>query len=223
MEKTAASVLSNHLNSFCTHVFESAATYAASRFHYEVTIEHVLIKLLEAHGGDAEPIWRYFKIDQSLLRQITLQAIAKLRVGNQSKPAISSYLTEWLNQAWTINSHFYHEPQLRSVHLIDALTELSQSVPFLQNTEVLENISVDKLRRQFQDILRLSIESKISPVKFPVNGYEETHSTERVIAPDLSQATLDLLTKIRHDSINPVVARHNEIHQLSADKHELLQ
>lgn len=130
MEKAAVGVSSYHLNSFCTHVIESAATYAASRFHYEVTIEHVLIKLLEAHGGDCEQIWRYFKVDQSELRQIILHAIARLRVGNQSKPTFSPHLTDWLNRAWTINSHFYHEPAIRSAMLVDTLIELSESLSF---------------------------------------------------------------------------------------------
>lgn len=215
MEKAATSVLSNHLNSFCTHLFEAAATYAASRFHYEITIEHVLIKLLEAHGGDGEQIWRYFKVDQSLLRQITLQAIARLRVGNQSKPSFSPYLTDWFNQAWEINTQFYHEPAIRTAILIDALVELAQSLPFLQNNEALATISLEKLRRNYQDITRHSIESKTTAAK--MNGhshYEETKTTQRDNANDLSQATFDLCAKVRNDPPNPVVARHNELHQL---------
>lgn len=214
MEKAAVGVSSYHLNSFCTHVIESAATYAASRFHYEVTIEHVLIKLLEAHGGDCEQIWRYFKVDQSELRQIILHAIARLRVGNQSKPTFSPHLTDWLNQAWTINSHFYHEPAIRSAMLVDTLIEISESLSFLQNSTVLENISLEKLRRNSHDILRHSSESKHSLVRFSHNTIEEHNQSNQIITNDLSRALFDVLAKIRNDPLNPVVARHLEIHQL---------
>lgn len=214
MDKTAANVLINQFNSYCTHVFEAANTYAASRFHYEVTIEHVLIKLLEAPGGDCEQLWRYFRVDQSLLRQITLQAIAKLRVGNQGKPTFSHYLTEWFNQAWAINSQYYNEPAIRSVILIDALVEISQSIPFLQNADVLENISLEKLRRHYSEILRNSSENKSSIIRMSHHRLETMQKNENEINEQSPMPIVDLSEKVRTDMINPVVARHAEIHQI---------
>lgn len=214
MEKTAANVLINQFNSYCTHVFEAANTYAASRFHYEVTVEHLLIKLLEAPGGDCEQLWRYFRVDQSLLRQITLQAIAKLRVGNQGKPTFSHYLTEWFNNAWAINAQYYNEPVIRSVILIDALVEISQSLPFLQNSDVLENISLEKLRRHYSEILRHSSESKSSVIRMPHHRIETSQTNEAEMNEQSPIPVMDLSEKIRADTLQPVVARHAEIHQI---------
>lgn len=214
MEKAAAGVKSYHLNSFCTHIIESAATYAASRFHYEVTIEHVLIKLIEANGGDSEYIWRYFKVDQSELRQIILHAIARLRVGNQSKPSFSHHLNDWLNQAWITNSHFYHEPAIRSAMLVDALIEISASLSFLQNSAVLENISLEKLRRNSHDILRHSSESKNTLVRFSHHPIDDQDKSHNAISYNVSNIIYDVIAKFKKDPPGPVVARHVEIHQL---------
>ncbi len=214
MEKAAANILINQFNSYCTHVFEAANTYAASRFHYEVTIEHFLIKLLEATGGDCDQLWRYFRVDQSLLRQITLQAIAKLRVGNQGKPTLSHYLTEWFSQANAINARFYQEPMIRSVVLIDALVELAQSIPFLQNTDVLENISLEKLRRHYSEILRHSSEGKNTLIRTTHNRSDDNQADETEKNTSQPLPIIDLLEKIRTDISHPVVARHTEIHQM---------
>ena len=55
--------LLSRLNSFCTRGMEAAAGSCVSRTHYEVTVEHLLAKLLEDPRADLHLILRQFDID----------------------------------------------------------------------------------------------------------------------------------------------------------------
>lgn len=212
MDQPVATFTNHPLNPLCTQLIEAAATYAASRFHYEVTIEHVLIKLLECHGGDSEHIFRIFKVNTSDLRQIALQAVAKLRVGSQGKPTFSLLLTECLDLAWTIAATQYHEPAMRSLVLLDALVEMKNSIPFLANTDVLNGVSLDRLRRDYRHLLRSSSESSVISIA-PVSHYD----VEKTITPTIpvTAPLLHEVTKtINTTEIEPIVGRQNEIHEL---------
>ncbi|MBC7777158.1 MAG: hypothetical protein H7246_17130, partial [Phycisphaerae bacterium] len=55
--------LLNRLTPHCTRALEGAAGLCVSRTHYEVTVEHLLAKLLEEPQGDLPLILRQFEID----------------------------------------------------------------------------------------------------------------------------------------------------------------
>ena len=45
-------VLLERLNDRTANAIEDAAAFASTRTHYEITIEHLMIKMLEEGGGD---------------------------------------------------------------------------------------------------------------------------------------------------------------------------
>ena len=61
--------LLGRLNDLCTRSLEAAAGLCVSRTHYEVTLEHMLLKLLESPQSDLPTILRYFEIDPSRLKK----------------------------------------------------------------------------------------------------------------------------------------------------------
>lgn len=212
MDQAVVTFTEHPLNAFCTQLIESAATYAASRFHYEVTVEHVLIKLLECHGGDSEYIFRTFKINTNELRQIALQAVAKLRVGSQGKPSFSALLTEWLDLAWNTNAAQYREMSMRSVALIDALVDMKNVIPFLMQSDVMINISLDKLRRDYRQILRSSCETSVVSISPSVQ-----YDTDRTITNDqklMLQSFTNFTKIIQLSATETIVGRQDELHEL---------
>jgi type VI secretion system protein VasG len=55
--------LLRRLNPFCAHALEAAASLCQTRAHAEITIEHLLLKLLEQGEGDLTVISRRYEWD----------------------------------------------------------------------------------------------------------------------------------------------------------------
>ena len=77
------------LNDSCRRTLESAAGLTLSRTHYNVEIEHWLLKLLEDSGGDLAAILRHYEVDASRLTSDLTRVLDKLKTGNSRAPALS--------------------------------------------------------------------------------------------------------------------------------------
>lgn len=55
--------LISRLNPHCSGALEGAAGLCVARGHYEVTVEHLLARLLDEPGGDLPLILRAFEVD----------------------------------------------------------------------------------------------------------------------------------------------------------------
>ena len=55
------------LNGVCRTSLESAAGLTLSRSHYNIEIEHWLLKLLESSNSDLQLILRHYEVDESRL------------------------------------------------------------------------------------------------------------------------------------------------------------
>ena len=96
--------LLRRLNSYCTSALEGAAGLCVSRTHYEVTVEHVLVKLLEYPQSDLPLILRHFEVDPGKLQKSVEQSLEDLKTGNAGKPVFSPLLMEWIQEAWLVAS-----------------------------------------------------------------------------------------------------------------------
>ncbi len=65
MAKLDLKALIDKLNTPCRKALESAAGLCLSHTHYEVDLEHFLIKLLEIPDTDLQKILRYFEINEA--------------------------------------------------------------------------------------------------------------------------------------------------------------
>jgi len=70
------------LNPQCTQALEGAAGLAVSRSHYEVTIEHLISKLLDDEQGDFTAIFRHFEVEPSRVQRAAARVIEAMRSGN---------------------------------------------------------------------------------------------------------------------------------------------
>ncbi|MEW9889297.1 MAG: Clp protease N-terminal domain-containing protein [Candidatus Symbiodolus clandestinus] len=102
------------LNNYCSNTLHNAVGLCMARTHYEVTIEHWLLKCLEAKEGDMAVMLGQQGVDTVALIQALQRSLESFPTGNGGKPAFSPRLLELLQQAWLFTSIDLEENQLRS-------------------------------------------------------------------------------------------------------------
>jgi len=150
--------LLGRLNSYCTRSLEAAAGLCVSRTHYEVTLEHMLLKLLENPQSDLPLILRYFEIDPSRLKKIIDRSLESLKSGNASKPVFSPLLMDWFQEAWLVGSIDLGENRIRSGAMILALLNRPAQFSSGECADLLRTISKDALLSRFREIVKGSEE-----------------------------------------------------------------
>lgn len=218
MSITRIKTLLERLNDHSAETLDAAAGFASGRTHYEVSIEHMLIKFLEDGSGDLTRIFRAFNIDADSLWQGMLQHLAKNRSGNSGKPSFSPFMLQWFEQAWINASLYYGHDHIRSGVLFDALLEIKDRLPG-GHFSLLDGISQETLRREFKSITEGSVESLASTQSQASVTNEGAGRPGAAISatPDggaLAQFTIDVTARARAGEIDPVFGRDNEIRQM---------
>src|SRR5262249_54011372 len=93
---------------------EAAAGLCLSRTHYNVEIEHYVLKLLDATDSDFAAIARHYGIDQSRLAGDLTRALDRFKTGNGRTPTLSPDLVDMMSLAWTLASIEFGENQIRT-------------------------------------------------------------------------------------------------------------
>lgn len=203
------------LNPVCRQALEGAAGLCLSRTHYDVEIEHWLLKILERTNTDLDAIARHFEVNLSQVASDLTRGIDKFRTGNGRSPALSQNLVELAKDAWMLASVEYGEASVRSGHLILALV-LSENLrnTVLTNTAGLGDISAEALKSQLTSITKETEEaSGASEVQTASGG--EARPQGPAGSGALGQYTLDLTAQARAGKIDPVLGRDDEIRQIT--------
>jgi len=200
-------IIVEKLNDFNVNALEAGIAFSSSRRHYEVAIEHVLIKILEEGEGDFVIMARHFELDQDALWQVALDNLARQSAGNQGKPGFSMLLFKWLEQALLANALHYRHEKIRSVALLDALIELSPQLPG-DFAKILELITVHTLRSKHQELLVNSCENNVT-----INAKKNSLELKPTDTA-LSQFANNLTAKAAEGKIDPAFGREKEIEQM---------
>jgi type VI secretion system protein VasG len=195
------------LNDSTRGALESAAGLCLSRTHYDIEIEHYLLKLLEAADTDFASILPEFGIDRTRLTAELSRSLDKLKTGNARTPAFSPSLVKMFSQAWTVGSMDYDAARVRSAFTILALAsdeDLARIVG--ASSREFARIEAEALRKKLPALLSSAeAESAISDVQAaPVAGK----------TPHLDQYTVNLTENARNGKIDPVLGRDAEIRQI---------
>ena len=137
--------LLRRLNPYCARALD-AASLCQTRAHAEITIEHWLLKLLEQGEGDITVIARRYEWDIDTLWQSLLAHLDTLPRPVRERPQLSEPLAALIRQAWLIASLEGDDPQIRSQHLLMALTE-KPMLPACNDLWVLLSLSRVQLER----------------------------------------------------------------------------
>src|SRR5687768_12919259 len=102
------------LNRVTRGVVEAAAGLCLGRTHYDVEIEHFLMKALDTTDSDIALLLKHFGVDRSKLSADLQRSLDKLKSGNARTPSLSPHLVKMLKEAWAIGSVDYGATQVRT-------------------------------------------------------------------------------------------------------------
>ncbi|HKS88520.1 MAG TPA: Clp protease N-terminal domain-containing protein, partial [Stellaceae bacterium] len=161
--------LVGRLDETCRRALEAAAGLTLSRTHYNVEIEHWLLKLLDVADGDVPAIMRHYEVDEARLRADLGRALDRMKTGNARAPALSPEIVEAAKQAWLFASLEQGSGRVRSGHLLWALLADETLARRARDASgQLLRISADLLKRDFAAVTTGS--SEASGAALPLDG-----------------------------------------------------
>jgi type VI secretion system protein VasG len=204
------------LNHTSRNALEGAAGLCLSRTHYDVEIEHFLMKLLDSSGSDFAAIAKHFGIDKSRFAAELTRSLDKLKSGNARTPAISPSVLKMIREAWTLGSLEYGAASVRSGYTILALAGVDELSRIIRDvSKEFQKIDPEALRKDFVSIVASSDEEAEAPA---AAGSGETSDARPATSggktPHLDQYTVNLTENARKGKIDPVLARDFEIRQV---------
>ena len=202
------------LNDTTRKSMEAAAGLCLSRTHYDIEVEHFLMKALDSSEGDLSPILRHFEVDKSRLTGELARSLDKLKTGNARTPALSPSLMKMLTEAWTIGSLDFGAAQIRTGFVVLALATNDELVRLMREiSKEFQKIQGEALRKDFAALVQGSQEEaataravESTPGTAPRPGGGKT--------PNLDQYTVNLTENARLGKIDPVLGRDFEIRQV---------
>src|SRR5712692_6175704 len=202
------------LNDATRNALEASAGLCLSRTHYDVEIEHYLMKLLDSSSGDFACIAKQFGVDKARLAAELTRSLDKLKSGNARTPALSPSLLKMLTEAWTLGSIDYGAGQIRTGFTILALATNEELARLVREvSKEFQKIQADSLRKDFQAIVALSSEEMLTASAQEAAGAEARPAVGGK-TPNLDQYTVNLTANAKKGKIDPVLARDFEIRQV---------
>ncbi len=204
------------LNDVCGKSLDGAAGLCVTRTHYEVDLEHVLLKLMESHQSDFQKILRHGEIDSSRVSRELTRALDRLKTGNSRSPVLSQRIYDVIKEAWSVASIEYGSSAIRSGHLLLALITSDELAPLAREiAPALKSIKPEELKQHLREITAGSQEDTDRTSSTDEGTEEDGQSLPRAEkTPALDQYTVDLTAKAREGRIDPVLGRDFEIRQV---------
>ena len=204
------------LNSTTRDALEGATGLCLSRTHYDVELEHWLIKLVEKSDSDIEVILQHYDVNMSRLVTDLTRSIDSFKRGNARPPALSPRLVDLGRDAWLLASLDYGESKLRSGHILCAMLNDNDLSRFASDiSKEFEKISALALRKELAGIVSGSSETQQDaglPAAAGEGGTQAPKPGGKT--PALDQFTIDLTEKARAGGIDPVLGRDAEVRQM---------
>lgn len=211
------------LNTNVRGAMEGAAGLCMSRGHYEVEVEHVLLKLMEVENTDIRRILRQFEIAPEALERELGKALDGFKTGNQRTPALSAMIPKLFEQAWGWASIEYGEAKIRSGHVLIALladSELRRLVSV--SARSLEKINFETLTKNFHALTEASSEARdaraLGDAGGAVGGGGDAATPGAAAGggrpsktPNLDQYCINMTQRARDGKLDPVLGRDAEI------------
>jgi|JI8StandDraft_1071087.scaffolds.fasta_scaffold01966_3 type VI secretion system protein VasG len=207
------------LNPTCRKALETAASFCASQTHYNVEIEHYLLKLIEQQDTDITRLLRYYEVkEQDVVRDLTL-SMETFKRGNSRNPALSEHIQKLLQEAWMVSSLHMGSNVIRSGSVLVALYENDALRRMMAEACLpLAKISRDRLKNDIKDIIRGSSEDTQKQTDATGGTTTASGSQQEDDSPAsttaLAQYTVDLTAEARAGKIDPIQGRDTEIRQI---------
>lgn len=209
--------LISKLNDTTRNALEAAAGLCLSRTHYDIEVEHFLMKLMESSDSDFACILKNFGVDKSRLAAELTRSLDKLKSGNARTPAISPWVLRMFTDAWTFGSLEHGAATIRSGYAILALVSNEELARMMGDvSKEFQKINAESLRKDFLAICDLSSEEiqVAGAPGAPGGGEEGSRVKPGSKTPFLDQYTVNLTENAKNGKIDRVLARDFEIRQV---------
>jgi type VI secretion system protein VasG len=217
---TNLKALIEKLNDSTRRALEASAGLCVARTHYDIEIEHYLLKLLDASDNDIAAILKHFGVDRSRLTKELERSLDSLKTGNARSPAFSPVVVKMLSEAWTVASIDFNAGNIRTGFTLLALLGNDDLARIVREiSKELQVIPAEGLRSAFYDIVASSREEQSSlaaagPGREEPAGGEGAAGPSRGKTPHLDQYTVNLTANAKAGKIDPVLGRDREIRQM---------
>lgn len=195
---------------------EAAAGLTLSRSHYNVEIEHLLLKLVETPGTDVALILGRQGVDAGRVLGELTRALDRLRTGNARAPSLSPDIVTWLREAWLLASLEGHGSRVRSGHLLAALlADETLQRTAKESAPSLLSIPAEALRRGgFEAMADGSEEAAEAGAAAAAPGAPVAGGEAPRAGGPLDQFCTDLTAQAKAGKIDPILGRDGEIRQV---------
>jgi len=195
------------MNSYCASALQNAAGVCVSRTHYEITVEHLLVKLIEDQRSDWPLILRRFDIEAGRVQKALEEVLEEFKTGNAARPVFSPLLLELIQDAWLIASVDMGERKVRSGAILLAFLGKPTFFAMGRYVDVLKKIGRDTLVNEFWTLTKSSVE-KAAEAREP--GAPEP-AAGKGDGGFLARFCMDFTERARRGDIDPVFGRDKEI------------
>ncbi|MGI4831082.1 MAG: type VI secretion system ATPase TssH, partial [Janthinobacterium lividum] len=213
------------LNEPTRNMLEAAAGLCVSRTHYDIEIEHFLLKAIETGNNDVTAICRHFGLETARLSSSLQRSLDGFKAGNARSPAFSPSLVKVLLEGWTVASIEYGASKVRTGHLVLALVGNEDLARLMrESAPELRRVEAEALRTEFATITSSSPEAAGSRAGTDGEAAAEAEgsrgaetaggATPAGKTPYLDQYTVDLTANARAGRIDPVLGRDAEVRQM---------
>lgn len=204
--------LVERLNPSCRAALETAAGTCLNRTHYEICIEHLLVRLLDDARSDIQLILRQAEIDPGRLQRALEQSLESFKSGNGGRPQFSPLLPELFADAWLIASVELYEGTIRSGALLAAFVARTSFYASGTYATLLQNLDKNKVIALLGQVAAASTENADASRAASPNGVGQPAGSAS--ASFTERFCEDFTAKARLGKIDPVFGRDAEIRQM---------
>ncbi|TQV85861.1 type VI secretion system ATPase TssH [Aliikangiella coralliicola] len=207
--------LVGRLNEASRNALEGAAGLCLARTHFNVEIEHWLLKLLEIPDSDLLAILKKFEIDLGKLNQDLNQELDRIKGGNTRAPALSPTIVDITKNAWMLASVEYEHAQATSAHILAALMldeNLRRSTE--ASSRELKKITPESLREVVRAIVGTTGESVTTAIGDTSTINQQSASGAPSKTPSLDKFTINLTEDAKQGKIDTILGRDDEVRQI---------
>ena len=203
--------LVGRLNGYCKQALEDGVGLCVSRGHYEITVEHFLVKLFNDPQADVALLLRQHGVDAALVKRALDLSIEKMRTGNAGHPAFSPLLLELMQDAWLISSVDLQEPAVRSGAVLLAFLARATYYATGDYAAPLRALNRETLLGAFDQVCGGSIEAG---QRGAGDASAEPGAATRAEGGAIARFCENFTEKARAGKIDPVFGRDAEIRQM---------
>lgn len=206
--------LVSRLNPTCRDALENAAGICLNRTHYEITIEHMLVRLIDDPRCDTQLILKQAGIDPGRVQRALEQSIESFKTGNAGRPQFSPLLPELFADAWMIASVELYEGAIRSGALLAAFVARSSFYASGTYSELLSELDKNRTVELLGVVAGTSRESEESVAGPGAGVAGAAGAPEGRSGSAIQRFCEDFTAKAREGRIDPVFGRDPEIRQM---------